>query len=219
MTANATSDEPVRVSRSLRTPITVAGEAIGLACDFWIWLSDRAGTPADPQNYFFENFFGKAFNNPETNGDQAVGEIGTLLDGTYAADGSAPFALFQVMVVVIDYSVQAMKAEINGDHQMAWSFACDAQYWAGCLGASHARKKEPNPITTNAVNAAVARWKKDPKSAEKQFIHGCWLDWRKTPSRYKSKAAFALDMIGKCEYLTSTKKIEDWCREWEKQES
>ena len=41
------------------------------------------------------------------------------------------------------------------------------------------------------------------------------MDWKfLATDRYKSKAAFARDMLEKCEHLTSTKKIEDWCREW-----
>lgn len=65
--------------------------------------------------------------------------------------------------------------------------------------------------------AATQRWKTDPKSSDKVFVKDCWLEWKKTPARYKSKIAFATDMLDKCEYLTSTKVIEDWCRAWDKE--
>ncbi|WP_155848163.1 hypothetical protein [Advenella kashmirensis] len=65
--------------------------------------------------------------------------------------------------------------------------------------------------------AAAKRLLNDPKQEEKKFIYECWKEWKKNSINYKSKAAFARDMIEKCEYLTSTKKIEDWCREWEKE--
>jgi hypothetical protein len=65
--------------------------------------------------------------------------------------------------------------------------------------------------------AATQRWKTDPKSGEKAFVKDCWLVWKKTPTRYKSKIAFATDMLEKCEFLTSTKVIEDWCRKWDKE--
>ena len=66
-------------------------------------------------------------------------------------------------------------------------------------------------------DAAAQRWETDPKSKDKAFVKDCWLDWNKNPARYKSKIAFAKDMLDKCEYLTSTKVIEDWCREWNKE--
>ncbi len=221
MTEKFNSDERVRVSRELRTPITEASEAIIHACDFWLWLVSRLDVASnfcngDPEKYFFEELFGKTFDAPDTDGDKAVNEIGTLLDGSYTEDGSAPFALIQVMGVVVDYSAQAMKAEKNGNHQMAWSFACDAQYWAGILNAELARGKEPSVLSVNALNAALARWRDDPKQAEKEFIRKCWCEWKENQDRYKSKAAFARDMLSKCEHLTSQKKIEDWCRAWEK---
>lgn len=59
----------------------------------------------------------------------------------------------------------------------------------------------------------------DPRQADKKFVHECWLQWRQEPARYKSKAAFARDMLEKCAHLESNKVIETWCREWEKAEA
>lgn len=64
---------------------------------------------------------------------------------------------------------------------------------------------------------AIERHKRDPKQTDKIFVKECWLAWRANKSTYKGKAPFARDMLQKCENLQSTKVIEDWCREWEKQ--
>jgi uncharacterized protein YaaR (DUF327 family) len=66
-----------------------------------------------------------------------------------------------------------------------------------------------------AKKGALAKTASDPKQKEKSFVYGCWEKWQANPGNYKSKANFARDMLDKCEHLTSTKKIEDWCREWE----
>lgn len=58
----------------------------------------------------------------------------------------------------------------------------------------------------------------DPKQIAKKFVKDCWLTWQEEPERYKSKAAFAKDMLKQeqCKSLESQVKITDWCREWEK---
>lgn len=58
----------------------------------------------------------------------------------------------------------------------------------------------------------------DPKTAQKAQVRQCWCAWQLTPKSYRTKAAFARDMLDKYEHLKSQKKIEDWCREWEKAE-
>jgi hypothetical protein len=60
------------------------------------------------------------------------------------------------------------------------------------------------------------RWETDPKTQQKEKVRECWCAWQVTPKSYRTKAAFARDMLEKYEHLTSQKKIEDWCREWEK---
>lgn len=66
---------------------------------------------------------------------------------------------------------------------------------------------------------AKARHAADVKQEEKRFVRQCWDDWQKQPERYKSKAAFARDMITKCAHLESYSVIEGWCREWEAENS
>jgi len=65
-------------------------------------------------------------------------------------------------------------------------------------------------------NGMLAHFGK-PKQKEKSFIKDCWLEWKKDPSRYKSKAEFARDMLEKCDHLTSTDKICRWCNLWDKE--
>ncbi|TAM17601.1 MAG: hypothetical protein EPN62_19875 [Candidimonas sp.] len=72
-------------------------------------------------------------------------------------------------------------------------------------------------IIRRAKKAVAAKLANDPRQDEKKFIFECWQDWQAGKSQYTGKAAFARDMLTKVEYLTSTKKVEDWCREWEKE--
>lgn len=58
---------------------------------------------------------------------------------------------------------------------------------------------------------------KSPATPEKELIKKCWLDWQKDASIYKSKSAFARDMLKECEHLTNPETISRWCREWEKE--
>ncbi len=67
-----------------------------------------------------------------------------------------------------------------------------------------------------ARHAAFTKLANDPKQREKVFIRDCWKSWQHDLQKYPSQAAFARDMLSKCEHLTSQKKIEDWCREWKK---
>ncbi|MDR5171579.1 hypothetical protein IHQ56_07105 [Methylobacillus flagellatus] len=64
---------------------------------------------------------------------------------------------------------------------------------------------------------ALKRLANDPKQKDKEFVKSCWEAWQENKNHYASKAAFSRDMLEKCEHLTSQKKIEDWCRTWEKE--
>lgn len=70
-----------------------------------------------------------------------------------------------------------------------------------------------------AYRGAIARIKLDPKQNDKKFVFTCWQEWQNSPEKYSSKASFARDMLDKCEHIVSSKKIEDWCRDWEKTNS
>lgn len=51
---------------------------------------------------------------------------------------------------------------------------------------------------------------------DKPKVYECWIDWQKKPTRYRSKAEFARDMISKYAGITIQNTVEVWCREWEK---
>ncbi|WP_069265318.1 hypothetical protein [Paraburkholderia nodosa] len=55
------------------------------------------------------------------------------------------------------------------------------------------------------------------KRRDLESVKDCWKEWQRSPSNYRSKAAFARDMLSKFENLASTKYIEDLCREWERE--
>ena len=145
---------PERVPRELRTPITEAGSALMAAWDFWVeWIGDLIadkperdyGELANPDSYFASRIFGEAWEDDSINGDKAAGEIGLSLDGKRDPE-EAPFALLQVMITVVAYAVQAMKAEKSDRRDEAWAYAADACYWAGILRAEWARKRcGPSP--------------------------------------------------------------------------
>lgn len=63
---------------------------------------------------------------------------------------------------------------------------------------------------------AAARHANDPKQKAKRHVYDCWKDWQAGIRQYKSKAAFARDMMAKWEVLESQKVITDrWCKDWE----
>ena len=67
-----------------------------------------------------------------------------------------------------------------------------------------------------ASKGGHARAANDPKHKDKEFVFKCWQAWQNKPENYKSKAAFARDMLEKLSNLVSQKIIEDWCRDWGK---
>lgn len=91
-----------------------------------------------------------------------------------------------------------------------------ARHWQGIhyqLGAK---------ILLESIEAsknARIRWVGDPVSIAKGEVKKCWELWQSELSRYKSKAAFARDMLDKYEELTSQRVIERWCKEWETEPS
>lgn len=68
-----------------------------------------------------------------------------------------------------------------------------------------------------AIRGVTEKLKRDPRQEQKKLVRECWVKWQLEPSNYSSKAEFARDMREKYLHLKSNKKIEDWCREWEKE--
>lgn len=101
---------------------------------------------------------------------------------------------------------EAVVAAIGAANSLANAIAIEC-------GNEHLREARQQ-LAYQAVQAKLAR---DPKQREKAFVRECWKAWQEKPDSYNGKAAFARDMLTKCEHLESQKKIEDWCRDWEAQ--
>jgi len=69
-------------------------------------------------------------------------------------------------------------------------------------------------LSKDGARKAAIRYADDDKQKEKSFIFERWKEWQIMPKQYKGQAGFARSMIDKCEHLTSTKIVEDWCRAW-----
>lgn len=63
--------------------------------------------------------------------------------------------------------------------------------------------------------SAKKRLEADPKQEAKKKVRELWDLWQREPARYRSKAAFARDMLDKFELLSNQRVIERWCQEWE----
>ncbi|WP_175939918.1 hypothetical protein [Caballeronia sp. BCC1704] len=114
-------------------------------------------------------------------------------------------------------TAEALAARLRKDREASWESLANAQFWLGMLCGMPEGSRRVD-AQSFAREGAMARYARDPKQKEKAFVRQCWSDWQRKPSCYASKAAFARDMLTKCEHLTSQKQIEDWCREWEKNE-
>ena len=88
---------------------------------------------------------------------------------------------------------------------------------------AHWAKEAATQISHARVQLAKAgghaRHAADPKQGAKQQAKECWDAWQKKPAQYKSKSAFARDMLDKFESLESQRVIERWCKEWESEPS
>lgn len=70
-----------------------------------------------------------------------------------------------------------------------------------------------------AAKAVKVKLAKDPRQEAKRLVKECWQEWRAHPTRYRTKAAFAKDMLDKFDRLVSQPVITGWCRQWEKEGS
>jgi len=64
---------------------------------------------------------------------------------------------------------------------------------------------------------ALKRHASDPKKRDKDWVRECWDEWQRRPTNYKTKSAFASDMLKKGLRLESKPVIQRWCREWAKE--
>ncbi|KXU89936.1 hypothetical protein CI15_07090 [Paraburkholderia monticola] len=130
------------VPRELRTPTTEGGNAISAAWDFYNDFLEKLKLSApdfncesvlDPESDFAATF-DAAWNDGGTDGDKSVEKLMRYAQGSDEERFITPFII--VMEIIVSYGVQAMKADESGQRELAWTFAADAQYWAGILTAA-----------------------------------------------------------------------------------
>ena len=210
ITDNTNKEKNYVLDRDKRTPKHDACVALGIAHDFWLHVA-RIDPKAidDPSDYFTREFFSNAYDDPATDGDLSVTEIGTFgTDEMPATDKYAPFALLEVMGVIVDYVVQSLKSAEEKNILLAWTYASDAQYWAGVLTAELAKKQAPSQVTINAYNAVRAKLEKDPKQLAKKEIEKEYQNVNNQFKRRGFTAQFNRDMHIKYPVITDIKTIE-----------
>lgn len=138
----------------------------------------------------------------------------------------------------VDYKLNAAEIEIRLSLLLAMSSISEAKlavagnslkgsiswygqvsFWMGVhVAAYSAQQRDWDRLD----KATAARLKNDPKQAAKQKVKECWDAWQSKPNQYKSKSAFARDMLDKFPHeeggevgLESQRVIERWCKEWE----
>jgi hypothetical protein len=203
-------------NRKLRTPITEASNALWQACEYFVWVMLKLNNSVSAdvyENNFFEELFTTAFDDPETDGDSSVEIIGTLhkeAGGQWDnGDESCPLAKFEVMLAIIDYAVQAMKAQKNDDSNLAWSYVADAKYWSGILTAEFARGLEPSEMSQNGRKAVEAKLANDPKQLAKKEIEQIYQANKTQFKRRGYSAQFIREMHAKYPIFESQKTIEN----------
>lgn len=73
--------------------------------------------------------------------------------------------------------------------------------------------------SAQARKAALARLSLDPKQRDKAFVKECWEAWQNNREKYRTQAAFARDMLEKCDHVLDQRTIENWCRDWSRNQS
>lgn len=118
------------------TPITMASEVIGAACDCFVQrlggLLQEKHENCDPIEFYFTHFFESGWDDESTDGDDKMAAFFKEIDEKPME--AASFALLHAMIIATAYAIQAMKAE--KDSALAWSYAASAKYWAGIIRAS-----------------------------------------------------------------------------------
>lgn len=111
----------------------------------------------------------------------------------------------------------ALLARLYGDGAIAASLAA-AESVANATALAHGDAKLAEARRELSMRAVTAKLDKDPKQQAKRDVQSWWHRWQKDASLYPTKAAFARAMLDKHDgVLVSQKKIEDWCRAWEKE--
>lgn len=159
------SDES-RVPRDMRTPTTEAGAIISDLTKFYAEMF-----PEKPEHAFVK-IFGAMWDD-ETSGDDLVEDLGNMEE---ASDEEKVPPLFVVMLITCAYGVQAMKAELDGSHDIAWAFVADASYWLGGLMVAEKAQETPNDnlghLFSELGKGGVARH--EPNMRLKEFLYSIY---------------------------------------------
>lgn len=124
-------------------------------------------------------------------------------------------AMATYYILAMQYASNACRCAFDGKANFNEIAPC-AEAVRRMVQLSTRNKSESIDIarTSLAQMGAKAKLAADPKQAAKVLVRECWDDWQKQPDRYKSKAAFAKDMLTKYESLENTNVIARWCRIW-----
>lgn len=172
-----------------RTIVYKAASALDAAVEFWCELWDGPEvknflTSSDVElfnakDFFLEKIFLEMGEDPDIDADFLANDIGSPVP-EFEGNGQS-LVLYQVMLTVVAYVVQAIREDFEGNQGLAWSHVSDALYWSGMLcGAWAIKMEKANPAremanlrhkeTHNMRKFVEDYWRKekDPKlSAQK----------------------------------------------------
>lgn len=129
---------------------------------------------------------------------------------------------------VVAYCVFAVRAFFSGRETLAWTYACDARYWAGVVMMVAKRKGLPDTAatakmlatmrSTQAREAAAAMLARSPIQAAKTEAFKLWQErYAGQHPRLRTNEQFATECMRRWPVLTSSKVITGWCTQWNKQ--
>ena len=87
--------------------------------------------PPGSEDEFLERCFHGILADDSYCGDECANEYSELVNATDGRDLNLEFQY--AFVISCIYCVEAIKAENSGNHNEAWSFVSDAQYWSGVV--------------------------------------------------------------------------------------
>ena len=103
-------------------------------------------------------------------------------------------------------------------HEKRNNIETSAAWFSAAISANQWRSRNQFKAKAElARKGARARYADDPKQLAKIEVKESWIRWQSDPGSYRSKAEFAFSMVNVHEpTLISTKVIERWCTEWER---
>ncbi|MBZ0106722.1 MAG: hypothetical protein K8H84_13990 [Sulfuricella denitrificans] len=120
----------------------------------------------------------------------------------------------EVIISALDDAKQSFKKDDkSGYFILPFAVACMT------IGQVVEVLKQGESVSRLMSSYAKLRIENDPKQKDKLFVRECWQKWQENPTDYKGQAAFARDMLDKCEHLESAKVIETWCTQWKRENS